>query len=146
MSPRAPKLKFTDAADAAAQVGNFQNIRELNNESAAALKRLRDAFDEFYKAQLAADPLWDTELRDDERGLRMTRTEQSWGHYYAVRDMPNPMILFLAEHGGLQGNNAIIDALMGGDAPPQELIDIAKYRHGGSRNTYNIESTKGASE
>lgn len=142
MPPRAPKLRFTSEADAADQIVNFEAIREQSNEAAAALKRLRDAYEDWFARRLADDPLWDETVIDAEHGRQLARETQPWGHYYAVRDMPNEMILFLAEHGALTANNTIIDALMGGDAPPRELIDIGRYRHAGARQTYVITPTR----
>ncbi len=142
MTTRAPKLVFVDEADAAKEIDNFKSIREMSNEAAAANNRLRDAFNAFYDKQLKADPLWDGLLVDGEHGLRMTRNEQPFGHYFAVRDMPNEMILWLAEHGCLETNNAAVEVFMGGDAPPRELIDIAKFKHAKARVTLTIEEAK----
>lgn len=145
MPARAPKIEFATEAEAVAEVAAFDIIIEADNENTAARKKLREAFDRYFKGRLADEPTWDGVLYDAERGVKLSRNEQSWGHYYAVRDMPNEMILWLAEHGCLEAKNDAVAVFMEGDAPPRELIDIGKFKHEGARVTYTTERTARAS-
>ena len=138
MANKVPKVQITTEAEAQQHVDEFKNIRELSNEAGTAVERLRDAYKSYYDTRFKAEPLWGGVVEDGEHGLRMTRDQQPNGHDYAIRDMPNDMILWLAEHGCLAGVNKAIEAFLTGAAPPRELADIGKYKHDKFRETFVI--------
>lgn len=124
MASRAPKITFTSEADALAQVENFDTVKDMANEDTAAVTRLRDAFNAWFDAH--PEP-----LTDEERGFGIERGQTPFGHDYTVRDMPNEMILFLAEHNALRVDNDTVKAFL----ETRELVDIGKFKHDKFRQT-----------